>query len=330
MGGWITLGFAGIAALGLGFWASGRMSIDHDGAHTAAARALPLFEAGRSGTGSEVRQVRVQARALEFLTRIAGFDNEGAAVLMLHGFPESSRMWQPLLEAAAQAGFRAAAFDQRGYSPGARFADAGAYAIEELKADVMAVADRLGFERFHLVAHDWGSVVGWGVADAHPDRLLSWTSLSIPHPSAIREANADRGTPLYVRLFRIPGLMEAIFSFRGFALLDRMMPRTSPAQVAEYRALLSEPGAMTAALNWYRALDPSVGATVGEIALPVLYIFGNRDMPVYVGEAPRSAQEKWLTGPHRSLELDAGHWLIEERREAVVSAVLEHLSSAAP
>jgi pimeloyl-ACP methyl ester carboxylesterase len=239
-------------------------------------------------------------------------------------------MWQPLLRAAADAGFRAAAFDQRGYSPGARFDDVGAYRIDELEADAIAVADALGFDRFHLVAHDWGSIVGWGLTGRHAGRILTFTSLSIPHPRAVGEANAERGTPLYVRLFRVPGLMEAIFSFRGFALLDTMMPDTPAEQVAEYRALLSEPGAMTAALDWYRALDPTIGARVDEVSLPVLYVFGNRDMPVYVGQAPRAAQARWLTGPYRSIELDAGHWLIEEQPDAVISAILEHMQTPRP
>lgn len=303
------------------------MAIDRARAHSQAIEAFPLFSANHSGKGSGPEQVRIQARGLEFLGRVAGFGTDGEPVLMLHGFPESSRMWQPLLVAAADAGFRAAAFDQRGYSPGARFDDVARYRIDELEADAIAVADALGFDRFHLVAHDWGSVVGWGLTGHHADRILTYTSLSIPHPRAIGEANADRGTPLYIRIFRVPGLMEAIFSFRGFAILDTMMPDTPTEQVAKYRALLSEPGATTAALDWYRALDLTIGAAVDEVSLPVLYIFGNRDMPVYVGEAPRAAQARWLRGPYRSIELDAGHWLIEEQPDAVISAVLEHMQT---
>jgi pimeloyl-ACP methyl ester carboxylesterase len=324
-----VIGVGVLVVLLLAFLVSGWMAIDRTRAHSRAIDALPLFSPNHSGQGNTPEQVRVHARGLEFLGRVAGFSGEGEPVLMLHGFPESSRMWQPLLTAAADAGFRAAAFDQRGYSPGARFDDVAKYSIDELEADAIAMADALGFDRFHLVAHDWGSVVSWGLTGHHADRILTYTSLSIPHPRAIGEAN-DTGTPLYVRLFRVPGLMEAIFSFRGFAILNTMMPATPAEQVAEYRALLSEPGATTAAFDWYRALDPSVGAAVDEVSLPVLYIFGNRDMPVYVGEAPRAAQVRWLTGPYRSIELDAGHWLIEEQPEAVISAVLEHIQAARP
>ena len=97
----------------------------------------------------------------------------GDPVILLHGFPETSAMWTPLIEAAASDGFRVVAFDQRGYSPGARPDDVAAYAVPALVDDVLAVADALGFQRFHLVGHDWGCVVGWSVASLHPDRVTS-------------------------------------------------------------------------------------------------------------------------------------------------------------
>jgi len=323
---WIGIGLMGVVALLAVVVVSARLSLDSSREHSARTEALPLWSGGAGGdAGSEISLFRVAARGLEFRTRVAGVGNPGPAVLMLHGFPESSAMWQPLLEAAAAAGFRAAAFDQRGYSPGARFEDPSHYRLPELHQDVLAVADALGFERFHLVGHDWGSIVGWSVTAGAPDRVLTWTSLSIPHPAAVAQANGDRGTPLYIRFFRVPGLMETVFSFGGFALLDPMMAEVPPEQVAEYRAILSEPGGMTAAFDWYRAMDGL--PKIDSVAQPVLYMFGNRDMPVFVGEAPRAAQEPLLLGPHRSIELDAGHWLIEERTDDVVGAILDHLEA---
>lgn len=324
---WIWIGLAVVVGLLAVVWSGARLSLDGDRVHAAQTRALPLWSGDQGqGEGSGISLYRVAARGLEFRTRVAGLTNPGTAVLMLHGFPESSAMWQPLLEAAAAAGLRAAAFDQRGYSPGARPEATGQYRLPELHADALAVADALGFERFHLVGHDWGSIVGWSVTAAEPRRVISWTSLSIPHPEAIARANRGRGTPLYIRLFRVPGLMEAVFAFGGFALLDPMMAEVPPEQVAEYRALLSEPGAMTAALDWYRAFDgsPQVPHPVSQ---PVLYLFGNRDLQVFVGESPRAAQEALILGPYLSIEVDAGHWLIEERPDVVVPAVLDHLEA---
>jgi len=324
---WLGIAAAVFVALLVAFVVNGQLSLDRGRAYTQAITALPVWERAAGPTGAG--RFRVEARGLEFHTRVAGFGNDGAPVLMLHGFPESSLMWEPLLEASAKAGYRVAAFDQRGYSPGARFEDSSKYQIAELEADVLAVADALGFDRFHLIGHDWGSIVGWRVVDAHPERILSWTSLSIPHPAAIQQSN-DGGTPLYVRVFRVPGLMESIFSFAGFSLLDLMMTEIPDEQVEEYRALLSEPGAMTAALDWYRASNLGEPTDIGPISLPVLYLFGNRDMPVFVGEAPRAAQAKLLVGPSHSVEYDAGHWLLEEETESVVGEVLTHLGAHTP
>lgn len=326
---WLGLAGAVIVALLVAFVVNGRLSIDRGRAHSQEVAALPVFEPSAQQGVVASERVRVSARGLEFHTRLAGMGNDGVPVLMLHGFPESSRMWQPLLEASARAGYRAAAFDQRGYSPGARFEDVSKYQVDELEADVLAVADALGFDRFHLIGHDWGSVVGWRVVDAHPERILSWTSLSIPHPGAIQQGN-DGGTPLYIRVFRVPGLMESIFSFAEFSFLELMMAEIPAEQVAEYRALLSEPGAMTAALDWYRATNLGGPNSTGPISRPVLYLFGNRDMPVFVGEAPRAAQADFLTGPSKSIEYDAGHWLIEEETEGVLAAILEHLEAHTP
>jgi pimeloyl-ACP methyl ester carboxylesterase len=317
---WIALVAGALAGV---LWVGARLSIDGERRHAAQTRALPLLRPDAPPAGASL--LRVQARGLEFRTRVAGLKNPGPAVLMLHGFPESSHMWTPLLEAAARAGHRAAAFDQRGYSPGARPQAVAGYRRAELEADVLAVADALGFERFHLVGHDWGAVVGWGIAAGHPDRVRTFTALSIPHPAALLATTS--GPPLYIRLFRVPGLMETVMGFGGFALLDAMMGQVPAEQVAEYRAILSEPGAMTAAFDWYRALDPQDNGSLGPVSRPVLYVFGNGDMPVFVGEAPRAAQEALLTGPYRSVELDAGHWLIEERPDAVVDATLAHLAA---
>jgi pimeloyl-ACP methyl ester carboxylesterase len=318
---WILLA---VIALGVGapvlLYASARRSLDAARTHTAKTLALPLLGATDEGL------VRIPARGLEFRARVAGLANDGPGVIFLHGFPETSVMWEPLLTAASEAGFRAVAFDQRGYSPGARFEDTEAYGIEELVADLFGVADAVGFERFHLVGHDWGSVVGWVATGSEPGRVLSWASLSIPHPRAVQEARGENGPPLYVRVFRTPGVGETLFLAGGMRVLRSMNPDLPPEHLEEYVAVFSEPGAMTAALDWYRAIEiPASFSLVGEVSQPVLYVFGNRDMPVFVGKDVRARQPRFVTGPSHSVELDAGHWLIQEKPDAIVSEVMEHL-----
>jgi pimeloyl-ACP methyl ester carboxylesterase len=241
-------------------------------------------------------------------------------------------MWEPLRHAASQAGFRVVAFDQRGYSPGARPVDVGAYVADELLDDIAAVADAVGFERFHLIGHDWGAVLGWNFTGQNPDRVLSWASLSIAHPGAILAASESGGPPTYIKVFRVPGLMETVFGFGDRLLMRKgLYPPIPASDLEEYLALFAEPGALTAGLNWYRAQEFSaqVDAT-GPVSTRTLWIYGSRDMKVFTGPRVRARMPEFVTGPYDVLELDAGHWLIQERPEAVVDALMSHLVTSNP
>ena len=299
---------------------SSRFSLDHDYRHTRRTESLPLLSP-EIATG----EVRIPARGMEFRARVAGLASGGPALVLLHGFPETSIMWKPLIEAAEAMGFRVVAFDQRGYSPGARPDAARAYRVAELSADLFAVADAAGFERFHLVGHDWGAVVGWAAAAQRGDRVLSYVSLSIPHPGAISVANAGR-TPGYVRFFQMRGIAETLFTAGGLFLMQRAVYVAMPAdQLAEYLAVFSEPGALRAAFNWYRSAEFLTVELAGNVEQPVLYVFGNRDMPVFVRPEVRKLHQRFATGPFEEVELDAGHWLIQEEPGRVVDAVMRHL-----
>ena len=310
-------------------YSSARWSLDDERSHTAATNALPLLT-----EGSPDGLVRIPVGSHVFRARVAGLSQTGPNLLLLHGFPETSAMWEPLMPAAAAAGFRVAAFDQRGYSPGARPEEVGAYATPALAADVLGVADALGFETFHLVGHDWGSIVGWVVTAKNPERVLSWASLSIPHPKAILAERGDEGPPAYVVVFRTPGLAETLLTFGDLLVMRRVLYADMPASVRdEYVAVFSEHGALTAALDWYRAPpadspDPW-GLGSGEIAQPTLFVFGSRDMPVFTAESVRRHQPRFVTGPLTTVELDAGHWLMQEEPARVVEAVMEHLEREA-
>jgi len=113
--------------------------------------------------------------------------NEGQAVILLHGFPETSLVWQPLLNVAAE-GYHVSAFDQRGYSPFARPTEVEDYQMDHLVKDVLAVADKVGFDKFHLVGHDWGSGIGWKTVMDFPERVHTWTSMAIPHIGVFYES----------------------------------------------------------------------------------------------------------------------------------------------
>jgi pimeloyl-ACP methyl ester carboxylesterase len=296
------------------------LSLDWNHRHRAETAALPLLDANtHSGL------VRIAANGMEFRARVSGLDNTGPGVVLLHGFPETSVMWTPLIELLSDQGYRVVAFDQRGYSPGARPVAVDAYSIPQLVEDVFAVAQATGMQQFHLVGHDWGAAVGWAAVMAKPELLLSWTSLSIPHIAAFSDALANdadqRQRSRYMQFFRTPLLPEAVFTFNHLKLMnDAMYAQMSESQRAEYRAVFSEPGALTAALNWYRAPAGFNVAPAPKVRLPVLFIWGNHDPAVsrYAVESQRN----FIEGPFDYHELNAGHWLMEEATDKVDAEIL--------
>ncbi len=324
---WLFIALAIAIVLGLAALITGTL-VALDWSRTYTHRVVELPKAPATSDGIVNIAVGDQA----FRARVAGMGNAGSPVLLLHGFPETSAMWIPLLDALAAAGHRAVAFDQRGYSPLARPANVDDYGIQYLLSDLLGVADALGWDTFHLVGHDWGAAVGWAAAMQAPDRLRSWTSLSIPHVVAFADALANdaeqQRRSRYFYVFRTPWLPEMLFAFNDFALLKQLYAPMSDAQKEEYLAVFSEPGAMTAALNWYRAMDDSPGAPTfsARIATPTLFIWGNQDPAVSRGAV--AGQRKYFDGPLAEYELDAGHWLMEEVPDNVIPLVLEHVAAA--
>ena len=304
------------------------LSLDWQHRHRAETVALPpLDSTTRDGL------VRIAANGFEFRARVAGLDNTGPGVVLLHGFPETSAMWNPLISLLADQGYRVVAFDQRGYSPGARPKGAAAYTIPQLVDDVFAVATAAGMQQFHLIGHDWGAAVGWAAVIARPEPLLSWTSLSIPHIAAFSDALANdedqRRRSRYMLFFRMPWLPEAMFTFNHLALMNDAMYRDmSEPQRAEYNAVFAEPGALTAALNWYRAPGAFASGIVPKVRLPVLFIWGNQDPAV--GRAAVDAQRNYIEGPLEFRELNAGHWLMEQQSDQVDSLILEFVRAHDP
>lgn len=313
----------GVLAL-LALWIGASMSLDRSYSHTRASAALPAFQPGTSQ-----RLVQIAASGLIFRARIGGFDNPAPKgdLLLLHGFPETSVMYQPLIEAATREGYRVVAFDQRGYSPGARPEGRSSYGMAELTADALAVADAVGFTRFHLVGHDWGAAVGWQLAFEAPERLLTYGALSIPHVAAFAAAIAkdpeQQSRSSYMAFFWLPRLPEQTFAINDLAALRELYAGHPANHLEEYLAVFGEPGAMTGALNWYRAAADGPAKPVGNVSLPILFIRGNED--IAVGRTAVEGQEEFIEGPFESLELDTGHWLMATATEAVVEAVLDHL-----
>ena len=321
---WLSILLAFVGFAGVLLFVGAALSLDWQRAHRKQAAVLPRYS-----PGSEPQNglIVIPANGFEFRARVGNLGGQGDAAILLHGFPQTSIAFSPLLDAAAER-YQVVAFDQRGYSPGARPDSTSGYSLDKLIDDVLAVADALGFERFHLVGHDWGAAVGWGLTMRCPERLLSWTALSVPHSyafgEAIRTDSDQRRRSRYFLLFRTPGLAEAVLSIGRLKVLRRVMYRWMPVEhQEEYLRVFLEPGALTGALSWYRAVGlGGTGRFPGEVDLPVLFIWGNRDPAV--GRRAVELQTPYLQGRHRVVELDAGHWLLERRTEVVVDAVLSH------
>jgi pimeloyl-ACP methyl ester carboxylesterase len=252
-------------------------------------------------------------------------------VILLHGFPEDSSSWDRLAPALHRAGYRTLAPDQRGYSPGARPASRRAYRISETVADVAALADAAGLERFHLVGHDWGGFVAWGAGTELADRLTSLTVVSTPHPRAFAEA-MPRGQLIkswYMVLFQLPGLPERMLLRGGPEGLEKALVRggLDAESAARYATRLREPGALTAALNWYRGLPFNLHrGAVKPISVPTLYVWSDKDIALSRWAAERTA--RYVSGPYRFLELPGvSHWIPEEAPDLLADALLPHLAA---
>ena len=292
----------------------------------AAALVLALASAAQTEEKEvTIEQTQMQAGEYTYDVRRAG--DGGDLVILLHGFPETSHMWLPLLQHLGEAGYTAIAPDLRGYSPGARPEGAEHYSYPDMARDLLAMADSFGKERFHLVGHDHGAALGWYVAGLYPERLKSWTALSVPHVDAFVEAIANnaeqRERSGYMDFFRQVGTAEAGLSANDFESLRNVWSESSPEQVAEYLRVFRQPGALTGALNWYRGGLGESRQPVGQVSVPTLLIWGNQDQAI--GRPGVTASPPLMAGPYRLAELDAGHWLIQEAEEAVLSETLAHL-----
>lgn len=269
---------------------------------------------------------------LTFTTDLAG-PADGDLVLLLHGFPESRHSWREALPALAAAGYRAVAPDQRGYSPGARPDPAvlANYAFDKLVADAMEIAAAAGRDRgrFHLVGHDWGGQVSWGVAHAHPERLASLTVLSRPHPLSFRRAlqkpdgdqkhrsrhhgkflDADTGRLLVEDNAR--RLREGLFG-----------QDVSLGAIEDHVSILGNPTAIEAALAWYRA-NKGLSGDFGTIKVPTLYLWGDKDATVGPDAAHGTGE---FIGATYAMEVlpGVGHFVMDQAAAKATELMLAHM-----
>src|SRR5215218_6257553 len=278
--------------------------------------------------------LRVDVGDLTFDVRADG-PEDGRPVLLLHGFPQTSLSWAAVTPLLTRAGLRTYAPDQLGYSPGARPDEVAAYStpsLAQVTADLMTALD---VDRADVVGHDWGANVAWALAAWHPDRVRSLTAVSVPHPAAYTVAyRADpeqKERSGYIRLFWQAGKAEDVLLEDDARRLRRMLSGGEhdtgvPAEaIDEYVGVLSAPGALTAALNWYRAM--SSDTRVEPVAVPTTYVWSDGD--VAIGRIAAEACDNHVTGDYRFVELPGvTHWIPEQAPEQLARAILDRIASA--
>jgi pimeloyl-ACP methyl ester carboxylesterase len=268
---------------------------------------------------------------LTFDVRDAG-PPDGDPVVLLHGFPQDSTAWarvEPLLH---RTGLRTLAPDQRGYSPMARPRGRAHYRLRELTDDVLALLDTAGLDGAHVVGHDWGAMVAWALAAWHPDRVRTLTALSVPHPAAMAKAMVSSTQVLrsyYMVLFQLPVLPErALLARDGAALRRALSAGGLPDDVVDrYVRRMREPGALTAALAWYRALPLDVRQPVGKVRVPTLHIWSTGD--AFLSRAGIDATAGFVDAPYRLEVLEGvSHWIPELAPDVVADLITAHVRTA--
>jgi pimeloyl-ACP methyl ester carboxylesterase len=251
----------------------------------------------------------------------------GPAVLLLHGFPDSARLWRHQVPTLVDAGFRVVAPDLRGFGDSDKPQAIEAYGFAHLVADVLAVLDQLGVERAHVVGHDWGAAVAWALALLAPDRVDRLVAMSVGHPTAFRERSiAQRRLSWYMLLFQFEEA-EALLRKDDWALAREWA--ASHPDVEQVLRELERPGALTAGLNWYRANLHPRGELGPQRELPkvradTLGVFSTGD--AFLTEAQLSESAHHVQGEWRYERIEgAGHWMMLEQPERVGALLLDFL-----
>jgi pimeloyl-ACP methyl ester carboxylesterase len=267
---------------------------------------------------------------LTFSGRAAG-PEDGETVIVLHGFPETSRAVTAQVAALAAAGYHVVAPDLRGFSAGARPSEIAAYRLADVSADVLGVAAATGAPSFHLIGHDLGGIIAWAVAARNPEAVRTLTVASTPHlaafgPAIARDDEQRHRSPF--GMFRQPnGVAEELLLANGAAALRVAYMGLDPSAVAYYVDFFSRPGVLTAALAHFRAIDYDEWAALPPVRMPTLFVWSTADP--YLAASTAEATARFVTGPYRVEVLEGvGHWIPELAPERFSQLILEHLTAA--
>jgi pimeloyl-ACP methyl ester carboxylesterase len=246
---------------------------------------------------------------------------DGPPILLLHGFPDSMGMWREVTPLLAAAGHRVIAYDQRGYGDSSAPAGRRNYRIDRIVQDAVGVLRALDVEEpVTLVGHDWGAIISWSLAIAHPELIRRHVALTVGHPRAYRSAGLEQKRKgWYVGAFMLVGVAERIISRKDFALMRTVTP-THPDPEA-YVLDMSRPGRLTAGLNWYRANVLTIFMRRWANArVPTMGVFATGDD--YLAEDQMQKSSRYVDAQWEYVRTDGGHWLPLDQPERVAELIL--------
>lgn len=255
-------------------------------------------------------------------------EGHGTPVVLLHGFPDTSWLWRHQIPALMAAGFRVIAPDLRGRGRSERPQRVEDYKLSASVGDVAGMMDALGIERAHVVGHDWGAAVAWVFAALMPQRVERLVAISVGHPAALPHPTLEQlQKSWYFLLFHFPSLAEDALRKDDWYLFREFLHGSG--DVERYIHDLSEPGALTAGLNWYRANVPperfiAPPSRLPAVPAPTLGIFSTGDLYLTEEAMVRSAEH--VTGPWRYERIEGiSHWIPTEAPDWLTHLLLEFL-----
>jgi pimeloyl-ACP methyl ester carboxylesterase len=252
---------------------------------------------------------------------------DGRPVVLIHGFPDSARLWRHQVRALAEAGFKVIVPDMRGYGGSDKPSEVDAYGLALLTGDVFAVMADAGVERTHVVGHDWGAAVAWGIGALAPERVDHLAVLSSGHPATFFSSGFEQcEKSWYMLLFQYAGVAEEWLSANDWSNFREW--GRHPDEVGAI-ADLEANGSLTPGLNYYRANISPRSFLPGGMALPLVQaptmgVWSSGDFALTEGQMTSSAAN--VAGPWRYERLDGpGHWMQLEAPSEVNRLLIDFL-----
>ena len=264
---------------------------------------------------------------------------KGPLVVLLHGFPEYWYAWRAQIGVLANAGFRVVAPDQRGYNLSDKPAGVKSYGVRRLTADVRALIEACGEKEAFVVGHDWGAGVAWSFAMAYPDMVTRLVTMNGPHPERLLTSFKQDPIQLlrswYMFFFQLPALPEAVAQLDQYAFLLKPLREEPtnpdafpPSDIARYIAAFAQPGALTAMIDWYRAMFWTPAVEIRAIDVDALVLWGEQDR--HLGKHLATPNPDLVPNARVVFLPNATHWVMHDEPARVSEELIAFFNQKRP